>query len=173
LPEGCCGWLSIQLLASQREPKKPPSWTQVVPQTRAGRVGCPTSFNRLTVAWYLKRARGGVRPNVKPDGFYDFYALRDIAPGEELIADFRQVNERLFPGSTLRLLRAPVRPHAGLASPTQPGSPRPRHCVFWSSQPRPDGIRSRWARKWQGGSAVSAKPPESQTARPSKRLRKQ
>jgi hypothetical protein len=55
---------------------------------RNGFLGCPTSFNRLTVAWYLKQATPKIRANVRPDRYYEFYALRDIAPGEELIAKF-------------------------------------------------------------------------------------
>lgn len=56
---------------------------------RADRIGCPTSFNRLTVAWYLKPATVRAMANVRPDRYFEFYALRDIAAGEELIADFR------------------------------------------------------------------------------------
>jgi hypothetical protein len=59
--------------------------------SRAERFGCPTSFNRLTVAWYLKRPKSGVKANVRPDRYYEFYASRDIAEGEELIAEFSPV----------------------------------------------------------------------------------
>lgn len=55
---------------------------------RGDRLGCPLTFNRLTIAWYLQRATSGVRPNVRPNQFFEFYAVRDIAAGEELIADF-------------------------------------------------------------------------------------
>jgi len=55
---------------------------------RDGRVGCPINFNRLTVAWYLRPAKPGVAANVRPDRYYEFHALREIRPGEELIADF-------------------------------------------------------------------------------------
>jgi hypothetical protein len=40
------------------------------------------------VAWYLKKAKAGVKANVKPDQYFEFHALRNIAVGEELIADF-------------------------------------------------------------------------------------
>jgi SET domain-containing protein len=29
-----------------------------------------------------------MKPNIRPDQYYEFYALRDIAAGEELIAEF-------------------------------------------------------------------------------------
>jgi hypothetical protein len=60
---------------------------------RDGRLGCPTSFNRLTVAWYLKQAAPGIKPNVRPDRYYEFRGLRDIAPGEELAAEFSPKRE--------------------------------------------------------------------------------
>jgi hypothetical protein len=54
-----------------------------------GLYGCPTSFNRLTVGWYLNEPKSGTRPNVRGDPeTYDFFALRDIRPGEELVVDY-------------------------------------------------------------------------------------
>ncbi len=55
---------------------------------RGGRTGLPTNFNRLTVAWYLKKATSRSKANVRFDKYYEFYATRNIAEGEELIADF-------------------------------------------------------------------------------------
>lgn len=51
-----------------------------------GRYGCPMSFNELTPAWYLNNSTSA--PNFRCDGNYDFFALRDIAVGEELKADY-------------------------------------------------------------------------------------
>ncbi len=48
-----------------------------------GRYGCPPSFNQLTPAWYLNSS---TKPNVRCDEHYDFFALRDIKRGEELMA---------------------------------------------------------------------------------------
>jgi hypothetical protein len=45
---------------------------------------CPPSFNRLTVSWYLNEPKKGGKPNVRCDNNYDFFAIRDIKPGEEL-----------------------------------------------------------------------------------------
>jgi uncharacterized protein len=50
-----------------------------------GRFGCPTSFNRLTPAWYLNESK---KPCVRCDENYDFFALRDIRAGEELTVDY-------------------------------------------------------------------------------------
>jgi hypothetical protein len=47
--------------------------------------GCPTSFNRLTPAWYINESK---KPNVRCDENYDFYSLRDINAGEELTVDY-------------------------------------------------------------------------------------
>ena len=55
--------------------------------------GCPRSFNRLTVAWYLNRRKSGQKPNVGCRQDYTFYALRDIKPGEELTVNYRTYSE--------------------------------------------------------------------------------
>ncbi len=47
--------------------------------------GCPTSFNRLTPAWYLNESK---KPNVRCDENYDFYSLREIGADEELTVDY-------------------------------------------------------------------------------------
>ena len=52
---------------------------------RVTRYGCPNCFNRLTVSWYLNSSK---TPNVACDADYKFYALRPIAAGEELTADY-------------------------------------------------------------------------------------
>jgi hypothetical protein len=49
------------------------------------RYGCPPTFNQLTPAWYLNESK---TPNVACDSEYEFYALRDIKPGEELTVDY-------------------------------------------------------------------------------------
>lgn len=46
---------------------------------------CPTSFNKLTPAWFLNDS---LKPNVGPDRQLRFLALRDIHVGEELTADY-------------------------------------------------------------------------------------
>ena len=54
------------------------------------RYGCPLNFNRLTVAWYVNNSR---RPNLLCDSYYNFVAIRDIEPGEELTADYSKYSE--------------------------------------------------------------------------------
>ena len=58
---------------------------------RKGRYGCPVTFNRLTMSWYLNCSK---RPNVRCDEYDDFFALRDIRPGEELTVDYWTYSER-------------------------------------------------------------------------------
>lgn len=55
------------------------------------RYGCPTNFNRLTVAWYLND--DAEHPNVRCDEYYNFFALRDIEPGEELTVNYSTYSE--------------------------------------------------------------------------------
>jgi len=52
------------------------------------RYGCPPTFNRLTPSWYLNEPKKGGQPNVGCDDGYDFFALRNIEPGEELTVDY-------------------------------------------------------------------------------------
>lgn len=47
--------------------------------------GCPTSFNRLTPAWFLNESK---KPNTRCDENYDFYSLREIAKDEEITVDY-------------------------------------------------------------------------------------
>ena len=63
------------------------------PVAKAGRLGCPTSFNRMTVAWYLNEPKKGEQPNVGCTEDYDFYALRKIEPGEELTVDYSKYSD--------------------------------------------------------------------------------
>ena len=61
------------------------------PHDKKKRYGCPTSFNRLTVAWYVNESK---TPNVRCDPcYYNFTALGDIEPGEELSADYSKYSE--------------------------------------------------------------------------------
>jgi hypothetical protein len=54
------------------------------------RYGCPPTFNRLTMSWYINHSEN---PNVYCDENYNFFALRDIKPGEELTADYSTYND--------------------------------------------------------------------------------
>ena len=63
------------------------------PVIKGGRYGCPPTFNRLTVAWYLNEPRRGERPNVGCNDAYDFFALCDINAGEELTVDYSTYSE--------------------------------------------------------------------------------
>ena len=51
---------------------------------RAGKIGCPTTFNNLTPGWYLNEPHADGEPNVEVDAHLNFMACRDIAEGEEL-----------------------------------------------------------------------------------------
>jgi hypothetical protein len=54
-----------------------------------GYYGCPRSFNRLTIAWYLNEPKKGDRANVRCDPLtYDFFAAQDIQQDEELTVEY-------------------------------------------------------------------------------------
>ncbi|HUO33564.1 MAG TPA: FRG domain-containing protein [Candidatus Acidoferrum sp.] len=55
------------------------------------RYGCPPTFNRLTPSWYLNHSE---KPNVKCTDDYDFVALEDIEPNEELTIDYLTYNDQ-------------------------------------------------------------------------------
>ena len=60
---------------------------------KKGRYGCPPSFNRLTMSWYLNDTDF---PNVAVDDDYNMSALRDIEKGEELTIDSSQFSEQPY-----------------------------------------------------------------------------
>ena len=64
---------------------------------KGDRYGCPTSFNRLTPAWFMNESK---KPNTRCDENYDFYTLRDIVAGEELTVDYSTFS--LYPGKPSR-----------------------------------------------------------------------
>ena len=53
-------------------------------------TGCPTSFNKLTPAWFLNHSEN---PNVAADKAYRFIALKNIKKGEELTADYNRYSD--------------------------------------------------------------------------------
>ena len=60
------------------------------PRDGETRYGCPLSFNRLTMSWYLNESED---PNVECDEFYNFRATKDIEPSEELTVDYSKYSE--------------------------------------------------------------------------------
>lgn len=52
---------------------------------------CPLDFRRMSVGWYLNHSD---TPNLDSgDGGNNYFALRDIAAGEELTIDYRKLDE--------------------------------------------------------------------------------
>ena len=52
---------------------------------KGGKYGCPVSFNRTNVSWYLNHSS---RPNAAVDRNFRVYAVRNIKKGEELTLDY-------------------------------------------------------------------------------------
>ena len=58
------------------------------------RLGVPSSFNRLSVGWYLNHSAA---PNCEADPDGRFFALRRIRAGEELTADYHTFADEPLP----------------------------------------------------------------------------
>jgi hypothetical protein len=56
--------------------------------------GCPANFSLMTTAWFLNEPKPGQKPNVGCRKDYTFYALCDIAAGEELTVDYSTFSEK-------------------------------------------------------------------------------
>jgi hypothetical protein len=52
---------------------------------------CPLDFHRMSVGWYMNHS---ARPNVRSSEElgWEYYATRDIAAGEELFCDYRELS---------------------------------------------------------------------------------
>lgn len=61
---------------------------------REGRYATPASFNSIGPGWYLNCSK---RPNVRCDENLDFIAIRNIAPGQELTADYDEYSDPVLP----------------------------------------------------------------------------
>ena len=86
-------WLDKTLVETLPEPIKQLYYEFAI--IKPEKYGAPKSFNELTISWYVNHSE---HPNLAADAEYSFYALRDIAAGEELTADYRTYSE-LPPGS--------------------------------------------------------------------------
>lgn len=61
-----------------------------------GNYTCPKNFNNLTVAWYLNDSDESHPANVSCDDQYNFWAIRDIEKGEELLVDSSKYSEQPY-----------------------------------------------------------------------------
>lgn len=57
---------------------------------RGDSLSCPKDFGCLEVGWYLNHSR---TPNAYRDDNYNWYALRDILAGEEVVIDYNTLEE--------------------------------------------------------------------------------
>lgn len=56
--------------------------------------GCPANFSLMTTAWFLNEPKAGEQPSIGCRKDYTFYALRDIAAGEELTVNYSTFSEK-------------------------------------------------------------------------------
>jgi SET domain-containing protein len=52
---------------------------------------CPLAFNRMSIGWYMNHSDD---PNAwsSPALNFEYYASRDISPGEEILCDYRRLS---------------------------------------------------------------------------------
>ncbi len=56
-------------------------------------LGCPESFDQLSVGWYVNEPAAGDAPNLVTSPEFDLLAARDIAAGEELTIRYATFSE--------------------------------------------------------------------------------
>jgi hypothetical protein len=84
-------WIDTEMLG--RLPKDIQRLYEDFGVLKDGRWGCPTSFNRLTPAWYLNESKA---PNVVCDEHLNFIAKADIGLNEELTVDYSTYSEQVL-----------------------------------------------------------------------------
>ena len=60
---------------------------------RGSLIGCPASFNLLSVGWYVNEPAPSDAPNLRASEDYEMIATRDIAVGEELTVRYASFSE--------------------------------------------------------------------------------
>ena len=80
----------IKATAMKRLPKEIQRLYEDFCIKKGNKYGCPTSFNKLTPAWFLNHSEN---PNVAADKAYRFIALKNIKKGEELTADYNRYSD--------------------------------------------------------------------------------
>lgn len=75
-------WIDKRLLPKSKALRKVYDDFAII---KGDRYGCPVSFNRLTPAWFMNESK---TPNTICDDNYDFYAAKNIEPGQELTIDY-------------------------------------------------------------------------------------
>lgn len=60
------------------------------PYQGCGKILCPKFFNRMDIGNYLNHSN---HPNLKYEKGKGYFALRDIKAGEELLANYRELEE--------------------------------------------------------------------------------
>jgi SET domain-containing protein len=63
------------------------------------RFSCPEDFGRMSVGWYLNHSS---EPNAFYKDDYYYYALRDIAEGEEITIDYKCFEGLILDNNTIK-----------------------------------------------------------------------
>jgi SET domain-containing protein len=77
-------WVSAKLLEDKSMDEFQQSLYRDFAIRRGDEFGCPSTFNLLTVGWYVNEPRAGEMPNLTSTPEFELIAIRDIHAGEEL-----------------------------------------------------------------------------------------
>ena len=86
-------WVPLKLL---KEPGINPELLRLYHDfgvTRGDVIGVPPTFNSLTPGWYVNEPAPGAAANVALSDGFEFFAIRNIAPGEEVTAVYARYSE--------------------------------------------------------------------------------
>ena len=72
-----------------RDKKEVPEAFQIYCMDRGDSLACPPDFGCMPIGWYLNHSR---TPNAVHRDF-EYYALRDIEAGEEILIDYNTLEE--------------------------------------------------------------------------------
>ena len=81
---------SVELRSLLRKKEDVPTQFQSYCMSRGNDLICPKDFGCMNVGWYLNHS---TTPNAYPDSDLKWYASRDIKTGEEIMIDYRVLNE--------------------------------------------------------------------------------
>ena len=77
-------WVPAATIATLPEGSPERSFYEDFGIRAGGLIGCPSSFDLLSVGWYCNEPAPGSEANLRATASYEMIAARDIAAGEEL-----------------------------------------------------------------------------------------
>jgi hypothetical protein len=91
--QGAIAWISMDLIDREGLSAEMLKLYYDFDVVRGGLIGVPENFNCLTTGWYVNEPAPGTDANVAMSDDFHFYAVRDIAEGEEVTATYAGFSE--------------------------------------------------------------------------------